>query len=63
MTFDEQLEVGRVSHELANRLGNLRAYHHAVGRVGKAQAVGNEEEANFWEWVAASLKPRELGEA
>lgn len=57
MTDDQRIEVGRVAHELESRLGT-KAYIQAARYAERAAAEGNEDEAEFWRWVEASLTPR-----
>ncbi len=58
MTDADQLEVGRLSHELASRMGPLQAAEHAAKRAEEAATQGDKERAQLWQWVEAALKPR-----
>jgi hypothetical protein len=57
MTVEELIEVGRVAHELVSRMGNM-AHRQAARYAVRNAAEGDEEEAQFWRWVEAALRPR-----
>ncbi len=57
MTDDERMEVGRIAFELEHQFGR-EAHKFAAWRAETCLADGNHEQAQFWRWVEASLKPR-----
>jgi hypothetical protein len=57
MTDEERAEVNRASFELESQFGQ-NADKFAAKKAEGALADGNAEQAQFWKWVEASLKPQ-----
>ena len=58
-TFQQFIEVSRVSHQL-NCWHGWKARGYAAQLEAAARAIGNVEETEFWERVKASLTPRNV---
>jgi hypothetical protein len=57
ITHEERIDVGRASFELEQQYGR-NAHKAAAKRVARALAANDAEQAQFWKWVEAALRPR-----